>query len=406
MEKGYLIVNVYADNVAQPVSDATVIVTGDNYKEIFTTDINGKTPLIELDAPLKIYSLSPQKEVRPYSVYNLEVSKPGFQTTIVNGVQVLPEETSIQNVYLPSTLLKAAVPKVIDLPPHSLWRYPEENIQNNNSEKANETRVLPRVLIPEYIIVHDGIPTDTNAANYYVPFTDYIKNVTSGEIYSTWPVESIKANIYAIVSFTLNRIFTEWYKSQGYNFTITSSPKYDQAYVHNRTIFKTISDVVDQIFNYYIKLPGKNFPFLAQYNDGVDVNNPGWLSQWGSKDLADKGYNALQILKYYYVNNLTLEKAEQIEGLPTSFPGYNLAIGSCGEPVQKIQIMINTINGSYPGIPKIIPADGQFKTNTSDSIKTFQQVFELPVTGIVDFATWYKISYIYIAVTKMLQGVT
>lgn len=409
MSKGYLIVNVYVDTIAEPINSATVVVTGDNYERSFTTDIDGKTPTIELDAPLKEYSLTPQKEVRPYSIYSLRVSKPGYETTIVNGVQVLPEETSIQNVYLPiqtSTVATFAstTDNVINLPPHSLWEE-ERKSQRNNGIEGVFMRVLPDVAIPEYIMVHDGIPSNTNAANYYVPFTDYIKNVASGEIYSTWPKEAIRANIYAILSFTMNRIFTEWYKSQGYKFTITSSPKYDQIYVHNRTIFKTISDIVDQIFNYYIQLPGKNFPFLAQYNDGIETNNQGWLSQWGSKYLADQGYTALQILKHYYVSGLTLERAEQIEGLPLSFPGYNLEEGSCSEAVQKIQIMLNTISGSYPAIPKISPADGQYKSTTTSSVKKFQSTFNIPVTGIVDFATWYKISYVYIAVTRMLQGV-
>lgn len=410
MDKGYLIVTVYENNVAQPIEGATVIVRGDNYEQSFTTDNNGKTPTIELDAPLKIYSLTPQTEVRPYSVYQVEAIKQGFETTIINGVQVFPDETSLQSVYLsPSgittlmTLTSTPPANVINIPPHSLWEETKEGAEKNE-EIINNVRVLPQVLIPEYVIVHDGSPTATNVANYFVPFTDYIKNVASSEVYSTWPIEAIRANVYAIISFTMNRIFTEWYKSQGYNFTITSLPRYDQTYIHNRTIFQTISNVVNQIFNYYIQLPNTNFPFLAQYNDGIETNIPGRLSQWGSKYLADQGYSAIQILRYYYVAGLTLNNANEINGLPTSFPGYNLTMGSCGEPVQKIQVMINTINGSYPGIPRIIPADGKYQNNTRVSIEKFQEVFGLPITGIVDIATWYRISYIYIAVSKMLRG--
>lgn len=413
MDHGYLIVSVYADNISQPINNATVRVTGENYEQSFTTDINGKTSAIELEAPLKIYSLTPQSEVRPYSIYDIEVSSPGFQTTIINGVKVLPEETSLQNVFLspnqPARQVgSAANNNVINLPPHTLWESIQEATEDTNQDNIdtnNFLRVHPEVLIPEYIIVHDGAPNDTNAANYYVNFADYIKNVASYEIYSTWPRESLKANIYAIISFTLNRIYTEWYKSRGYDFTITSSPTYDQLYVHNGTTFQTISDIVDEIFDYYIQLPNKDFPFLAQYDDGIKVNNPGWLSQWGSKSLAEQGYNALQILRYYYTNGLTLQRANEIEGLPTSFPGYNLELGSCGEAVQKIQIMINTISGSYPAIPRIIPADGRYQDNTVNSIRMFQQVFNLPVTGVVDFATWYRISYIYVAVSRMLQGI-
>lgn len=412
MDKGYLIVTVFNENIAEPISDATVIVRGDNYEESFTTNINGKTAKIELDAPLKIYSLTPQTEVRPYSIYQVEVSKVGFETTIINGVQVFPEETSLQNVFLTASPTKSMLFKslyakpsenVIDLPEHSLWQDTTES--ETTTESANTNRVFPNVLIPEYVIVHNGTPTSTNVATYYVPFIDYIKNVASGEIYSTWPREAIRANVYAILSFTMNRIFTEWYPSQGRRFTITSSPKYDQVYVHNRTIFESISNIVDEIFTYHIQLPNKNYPFFAQYNDGINTNNPGWLSQWGSKSLADQGYTALQILKYYYVDDLRLVSAEEIEGLPTSFPGFNLNLGMCNEAIQKTQIMLNTISGSYPAIPKVSPTNGTYRNDLVKSVEKFQEVFNLPITGIVDFNTWYRISYVYIAVSKMLQGV-
>jgi hypothetical protein len=414
MAKGYLTVNVYDKSVANPIGGATVLITGDNYEKSFTTDSNGKTPLIELNAPDKKYSLFPQKEVRPYSIYSVKASKQGYETEVVNGVQVLPDETSIQNIYLhqePPTIQAFSTQsisgstsntEVTDLPPHSLR---EEAKASPTRYDLDGMRTYPNVLVPEYVIVHNGAPTDTSAANYYVPFIDYIKNVASGEIYSTWPRESLKANIYAIISFTLSRVYSEWYKSQGYNFTVTSLPKYDQSYVNNRTIFKTISDITDEIFDYYIEIPGREYPFLAQYDDGIDTNNPGWLSQWGSKSLADQGYDALRILRYYYVNTLTLEKADETEGLPTSFPGYNLALGSCGESVQKIQIMINAISNNYPAIPKIIPTDGVYNNNTSQSVKAFQQVFNIPNTGVVDITTWNRISYVYVAVTKMLKGV-
>ncbi len=408
MEQGFLIVSVFDENISQPINNAVVKVSGENYEQSFSTNESGKTQSIELQAPLKIYSLTPQSQVRPYSVYDIEVSSPGFTTTIINGVKVFPEETSLQNVFLTANRNRQSdnENKVINLPPHTLWETTVEALdeQDDNKKTDVENRVHHEVFIPEYVIVHDGVPSNSNARQYYVNFIDYIKNVASNEVYSTWPRESLKANIYAMISFTLNRIYTEWYKSRGYNFTVTSSPSYDQTYVNNGTIFKSIADIVDEIFNYYIKNPNQNFPFLAQYNDGIKVNNPGWLSQWGSKSLADQGYTSLEILRYYYDNQLKLVAADEIIGLPTSFPGYNLVQGSCGEPVQKIQIMLNTISGNYPAIPKIIPTDGRFLENTTKSVKTFQQVFNLPVTGIVDFATWYQISYIFIAVNKMLRN--
>ena len=400
MAKGYLIVNVYFEDISNPVEGATVTIDGEGFDGKYITDQNGKTNKIELNAPDKEYSLSPQHITRPYSLYNLKVNKSGLKDSIIKNVEILPNETSIQNVFIDQDS-----DTLIELPEHALWgddepKIPEEPIKEENTLE----RVLPRVIIPEYIVVHDGIPTST-ATNYVVPFIDYIKNVASSEIYSTWPVESIKANVHAIVSFTLNRIFTEWYKGRGYNFTITSSPAYDQKWTYNRTIFQTISNVVDDYFRYYIRLSGLTQPFLAQYNDGIKTSNAGWLSQWGSKDLADNGYSALQILRHFYTSNLDLPVAEEMIGLPNSFPGYNLTIDSCGSYVQKAQVELNRIRGNYPGIPAISPADGMFSQSTKTAVETFQKAFDLPVTGIIDFATWFKISYVFGAVAKLAAGV-
>jgi Putative peptidoglycan-binding domain-containing protein len=402
MAKGYLIINVYLESVAQPVEKATVTVTGENYKKEFTTNSEGKTELIELDAPDIDFSLTPQHFVRPYSLYDVKVEKPGLNMTLVKNVEILPNETSLQNIFIKKTPVSI---NITELPPHVLWgdyepKIPEDPIK----EEAEEVRVLPKVIIPEYIIVHDGIPTNTTATNYVVPFIDYIKNVASSEIYSTWNKEAIKANVHAIVSFTLNRVFTEWYRGRGYSFTITSSSAYDQTYTHNRTIFQSISNIVDEYFRYYIRLTGLKQPFLAQYNDGVKTNNPNWLNQWGSQDLATKGYTALQILRYYYTNNLNLYTEEEMIGLPTSFPGYNLNLNSCGEYVQKMQIELNRIRGNYPGIPAISPADGKFEESTKNAVIAFQNAFNLPSNGIVDFATWFKISYVFGAVAKLAAG--
>ena len=402
MQKGYLIVNVYLEDEGMPVSGASVTITGDNTDISYITGSDGKTPKITLDAPDIEYSLQPTSDVRPYSIYDVKATKEGFGTSVVKNVEILPTETSIQNVYLK----KSEDIDITTLDDHILWGdYPSKIPENPIKEDPNDlNRVLPRVIIPEYIIVHDGTPT-SSATNYIVSFIDYIKNVASSEIYSTWPIEALKANIHAIVSFTLNRIYTEWYTARGFNFTITSSPAYDQKYTHNRTIFQTIANVVDDYFRYYIRLTGLEQPLLAQYNDGIKTNNANWLSQWGSKDLADKGYSALQILRYYYTPNLNLYVAEEMIGLPTSFPGYNLHVGSCGAYVQKLQTELNRIRGNYPAIPAISPANGQYSDSTKRAVEVFQRTFDLPVTGIVDFATWYKISYIFGAVAKLSGGV-
>jgi len=403
MASGNLIIQIYADNEANPVKDAQVTITADNYQKTYFSDESGKIVINNLSAPDKMYSMYPQNEVRPYSTYNLKAEKQGLQTTFINNVEVMDGQTSIQSIYMSSNPIKRVYADIINLPGHSLW----ENDPGKVSEDLfSEERAFPEVLIPEYIIVHDGIPSNTNASNYIVRFIDYIKNVASSEIYSTWPKEAITANVHAIVSFTLNRIFTEWYKSRGYNFTITSSPQYDQYYVHNRTIYQSISNVVDEVFSKYIRIYNNQFPFFAQYNDGIKTNNPGWLSQWGSKEKGDQGYSALEILKYFYTTNLELVEADEIIGLPLSFPGYNLKNGMCGEAIYKIQNELNKVSGSYPAIPKIIPANGKFEKSTEDSVRKFQSVFNIPVTGIINFATWYEISYKFIAVSRMIDGIS
>ena len=398
MAKGNLIINVYLDDMGMPVEGATVTVTGEGYEKEFKTDESGKTTTIELDAPEKEYSIKPQDKVKPYSTYDVKATKDGMTTTVKN-VEILPEETSFQDVYLH----KDKPIDIVDLPEHELWGEHESKIPEEfyKPDPSDEERVLPRVIIPEYLIVHDGAPT-ASAARHIVPFIDYIKNVASSEIFSTWHVESIKANVHAIVSFTLNRVYTEWYQSRGYNFTITSSPAFDQKYTHNRTIFQSISNVVDEYFRYYINAPNQNQPFFAQYNDGIKTNNPGWLSQWGSQDMALRGSSALAILRHFYRNNnLRLLVAPEVVGLPVSFPGYSMRVGSCGEPVQKIQVQLNRIRTHYPGIPAISPANGQYGESTATAVRTFQRVFNLPQTGVVDIATWFRISNIFIAVAGL-----
>lgn len=404
MAKGRLIVNVYVNNVATPIEGATVNVSdGINNTDFFTND-SGQTNVIELETPDKIYSLEPQNEVRPFSVYNITVYKEGLGITTIIGVQVYDDTLSIQDVYLSTTPGDAGKQTTYITPP-TIWENRVPKVKKDNVQAYEEGKVLPRVVVPEYIIVHDGIPTDTYAANYYVSFSDYIKNVTCSEIYPTWPRETIRANVHAIVSFTLNRVFTEWYFSKGYNFTITSSTAYDQKYTHNRTIFDSISNIVDEIFMEYLKFPGRSFPFFAQYSDGINVVRDGWLSQWGSKTLGDQGYNSLQIVRHYYGNTIQLAEAEIVPGLPTSFPGYNLTIGACGEEVQLVQNALNKIRGSYPALPLIPTTNGIFDESTETAVKKFQSIFSLPVTGIVNFATWYRISAIFVAVSDMLKGI-
>ena len=235
-----------------------------------------------------------------------------------------------------------------------------------------------------------------------MPFKDYIKNVACSEIYSTWPDATLRANVLAIISFVLNRVFTEWYRGKGYDFTITSSTAYDHAFVYGRNIYKSISIVVDEMFNTYITKFGIRQPLLAQYCDGKKVSCPNWMSQWGSKYLGDQGYNAINILRRYYGQDIYLEQARKVSGIPASYPGVVLQVGSRGKDVRTIQNQLLTISRNYPAIPKL-KVDGIFGNMTRQAVQIFQQVFYLPASGLVDFPTWYKISNIYVAVAKLAE---
>ena len=196
----------------------------------------------------------------------------------------------------------------------------------------------------------------------------------------------------------MSRVYTEWYRSKGYDFTITSSTSFDQSFTFGRNIYREISEVVDEIFTTYVSRQNIIQPLFTQYNDGVRVNREGWLSQWGSKNLGDQGYSALQILKNYYGYDIVLKQAEKVEGIPISFPGTVLKIGSTGEYVKVIQQQLNAVSQNYPLIPKLV-VDGIYGENTAASVKIFQEVFDLPVTGEVNYPTWYRISEIFLAVT-------
>ena len=260
------------------------------------------------------------------------------------------------------------------------------------------------MVIPEYIVVHDGPIGDTSAQDYYVRYKDYIKNVASSEIYATWPEDTIRANVLAIMSFTLNRVYTEWYRNKGYDFTITSSTAYDHKWIHGRNIFESIDRIVDELFENYLSRPDVRQPILTQYCDGhqVQCRNRGWMTQWGSKALGDHGYSAIEILRSFYGNDMYINVAEAVSGIPASWPGYDLTIGVTGEKVQQIQEQLNAIAKAYPAIPSVI-VDGIYGPATAASVKKFQNIFGLPASGVVDYPTWYKIQDIYVAVTRIAE---
>lgn len=403
MAKGYLVVNVYSDTIANPIKGATVTISKNG--TVITTEItdeDGKTPQITLDTVDKSYTEEDQHTTRPYEIYDVTVTALGLTPTRIEGVQIFDSVTSIQNIYLTS-IDENQGEDTSTITPNTLWgNYPQSIIENENEEVDISPYVLSKVLIPESIIVHDGVPSNFNAPNYTVSFIDYIKNVASSEIYSTWPTETIRANVLAIISFALNRIYTEWYRSKGYSFTITSTTSYDQKYTRNGTIFEPISKIVDEIFTNYIRQGYRIEPLLAHYKSST--TEPGYLSQWGAKELGDKGYNYMQILKYYYGDGINIYEAETTQEYPYSFT-IPLEEGDCSTDVYILQNTLNYIRGSYPGIPVIENPSGLFDSSTTNAVRTFQNVFGLSQTGTVNYQTWYMLSYIFIAVSKMTNSI-
>jgi len=408
--RGFLQVNVYDDNVGLPLNNVTVSIAesgeGGSIIEQLTTDSSGNTETIDLPAPFIDYSLEPEPSVRPYSEYDVTVNVDGFDPVLIERVQVLPESKSIQNIFLNESQIVTPAANDILILPHTLWqnfppKIPEVSVKP--LPDSDGLVVLPEPVIPEFIIVHDGAPTNTAARNYTVPFADYIKNVACCEIYSTWPVETIEANVLAIISFTLNRVYTEWYRGRGYDFTITNSTAYDQAFVYGRNIFSEISEIVDYLFTTYITKPDIRQPLFAQYCNGSTVSCPGWLEQWGSKRLGDNGLDAVEILRRYYGYDIYLTSAEKVTGVPVSYPGEPLVFGSVGNDVRTVQEQLNAISDNYPAIRKL-RVDGIFGENTKAAVTKFQEIFDLSPSGIVDFATWYQISSIYVAVEKLAEA--
>lgn len=255
--------------------------------------------------------------------------------------------------------------------------------------------------IPEFITVHLGTPA-SSAQNVTVSFPDYIKNVASSEIYPTWPENAIRANIYAQISFALNRYLTEYYRSQGYAFDITNSTQYDQAFTPGRDYFQNISKIVDDIFNSFIVRQGDILPLFARYCNGTTVTCDG-LSQWGTVPLANQGMLPYQILQYYYGDDINIETGVPVSPNVPSYPGYPLSIGDTGSAVRRIQVWLNRISSNYPSIPKIYPPDGIFEQSTENAVRQFQQIFNLTPDGIVGNATWYKIIFIYNAVKRLSE---
>ena len=384
--QGKLVVNVATGNGSININNAKVILSNEKgfVSEAFTA-FNGKTNEIIL--------LTNRKDENNfyYDNYFVDVLKDGFEPILHDEIKIYENTTS----YLPLLL------------------EPSTTLPINNNETIVEvasTTDVPRrrtillekePYIPTNITVHLG-PPNSNAEDVTVSFTYYVKNVASSEIYPTWPIEALRANIAAIISLALNRIHTKWYESRGYSFQITNNTQFDQKFIKNRNIFDSISLVVDEVFNTYIQKGNNLEPYFSSYCDGRQVTCDG-MSQWGSYELALQGLNALEILQYYYGNDVQLVSTNNIQDIEETYPGRALKRGDSGNDVYWMQYCLNRIAIDYPNIYKIYPANGIFSLRMEQSVKEFQRQFNLTVDGIIGKATWYKIGYIFISVTKLAQ---
>ena len=408
VDRGTLQINVTSSVNAFPVERAEISIsyTGvpESTLEKIQTDSSGQTETIELAAPPEEWSLDIEEDRQPYSEYTLSIKAPGFEPVNIAGTEILANVKAIQNIQMKPADVSGEEDQVFVIPAHTLYGDYPPKIAEAEIKPVTETGEigLSRVVVPEYIVVHDGSPRDSTATNYYVKYKDYIKNVASREIYATWPENTIRANVLAIMSFTLNRVYTEWYRNKGYDFTITSSTAFDHKWIPERNIFDSISVIVDELFADYLSRPNVRQPILTQYCDGRRVSCPNWLTQWGSKALGDQGLTAIEILRYYYGDDMYINTAQEISGIPSSWPGYTLEQGASGEKVLQMQEQLRVISEAYPAIPKV-EADGIYGPATAQAVEKFQSVFGLPVTGTVDYSTWYKISEIYVGVSRIAE---
>ena len=392
MGRGYLSVKTVTANGADFVSDASITVKDENNNILYelTTGEFGYAPEIALDAPDKSYMENPNPTRPPYNLYKVDVRAPGYTSVVHEGVMIFDDTTSILVVDLtPIVIGQENAVKYFGAESHKLYDT-ETHQQVLEPETFLLPRILPEVTIPSTIRVHLG-RREVPSPIVSVPFIDYIKNVTSHEIFDFWPEQTIIANVYCIVSLTLNRIFTEFYRKQGFIFDITSTTHLDQMYVHGGIIGARISAVVDRIFNNYLAIIGHQEPFLSLYNDGVRVNLPGRLSQWGSFFDGQAGMNAWQIIRKYYSQNLELRVCDNFDGVLESYPGRTLRQGDSGDAVRTMQLYLNGVLGFYSNVI-INPVNGIFGASTRNAVIVAQQAWGLPPTGEIDRRTWYEIS--------------
>ncbi|MDR2940329.1 MAG: peptidoglycan-binding protein [Clostridiales bacterium] len=435
MGAGYLHVTATAAKFSSiPIPNAKVTVSqGSKVLYQLITDENGNCEKVEISAPDKALTLEEGYTGEPYGVCDVKVEAPGYATMSFKNVKILDTETSLLSVNMTPDAASDTInyghnvsenttpeseasegkgstkvtetdggTETFDLGKHQLTVGPERDKQEYAKTSPKPPRLLPNVIIPTYITVHLGSPS-SNATNVTVPFSDYIKNVCANEIYATWPEDAIRANVLCQISLALNRVYTEWYPSRGYNFDITNNTAYDQYFVYGSNTYENINNIVDEIFNNYVQREGHKEPYYTEYCDGVIAQCPG-LKQWGTLTLAEQGYSPIEILKYYYPDDIQIVESNNFQDIEESYPGYTLKEGMNSSDIKLMQEYLNRIRVSFPAIPQIKDPNGYYGPDTAAAVKAFQQIegFGLNATGQVDKATWYKISYIYTGGVKKL----
>ncbi len=399
---------------ALPINSGSVTVTDESGQTVFyeflTAANSGLTRIARLESPPKSISLDSGEGVpRPYSLYNVTVFAEGWYRMQILGVQIFEgtvTQLPIDLIPLPEGVRSPDELEtvIIRIPEHALRDERNATPPPPQTDSA-PTSALPAVtigegvFIPETITVHLGTP-DEDAVNVTLSFIDYIKNVASSEIYPTWPEEALRANILAQISLSLNRVYTEWYRSQGYDFDITNTTAFDQAFVYGRNIFEEISVIVDEIFNNYIVRPNRIEPLFASYCNGTTTTCAG-LSQWGTVALAESGRTNSEILDFYY-GDVNITETNDIRTPEESYPGTPLSAGITGDDVRIIQEQLNRIAVNFPLLP-LIEVNGIYNEQTVNTVREFQRLFILPITGVTDKATWYRISQIYASVKRLAE---
>lgn len=402
MAIGYLIIQARTAHDAVPLKGVQIRILNDEGRSVYelTTDESGETQAIPLETLSRDFSQNQYYTGTPYLSYDVYARAAGFHSLHVSDIPIFEEETAV----LPLTLLPMVETQRSPMQAEISVGKPAvamRQARNQEGPTAESPYILRQVVIPNPITVHLGAPA-SSASNVQVSFPDYVKNVASSEIYPTWPDAALRANIYAIITFALNRVFTEWYRSRGYNYDITNSTAYDQYFIYGRPIYESISRIVDEIFNEYVRRRGQDSPYFTSFCNGTTATCQG-LSQWGTVTLADQGQSPIQILRSYYPKDIEIAETNIITGVLSSYPGTPLQTGSRGLNVQTIQTYLNRIRQNYPAIPVITDEAGVFGASTKDAVTKFQSIFNLAADGIVGKSTWYKISSLYAGITRLAE---